>query len=74
MEWVFDDLTRVVQRLDSSTEMQTVEVDPVVTRKVKIRIMGVSGVPSSGRDFTAISEVDLTGAPARADGDDGNEQ
>lgn len=61
VQWVIGKDERVTQRLDSTTEMQTIRVDPVTTRRIKIRIMAVSGVPKDGRDFTAISEVDLTG-------------
>jgi hypothetical protein len=65
VEWVFTDGTVVEQTLGDSRELQTVPVDAVTTA-VELRIVRVSrpGRGDSGRDFTAISEVTLVGAPA----------
>ena len=62
VEWVFDDGTTVEQELAETREMQTVDVD-VTTRTVVVRLVVVSP-PGSGpaaRDYTAISELSLTG-------------
>lgn len=62
VEWVFDDGTTVEQELTETREMQPVDVD-VTTRSVVIRLVAVSE-PGSGpaaRDYTAISELSLTG-------------
>jgi len=63
VEWLFDDGTRVTQRLARTRSLQTVEVPEATTRRVRLRITGVSA-PGNGpaaRDFTPISEVALTG-------------
>jgi hypothetical protein len=66
IEWVFDDGTTVRQSLDDTRRMQSVDVDPVTTQTVRLRLVEVSR-PGSGpaaRDNTAISDVSLIGAPA----------
>ena len=64
VEWVFDDGTVVPQQLGDSRELQTVEVDAVTTT-VRLRLLEVSPPArgDQGRDYTAISEVSLVGAP-----------
>lgn len=65
VEWIFDDGTVVPQTLDGATrEVQSIDVD-VVTSSVQLRIVGVSrpGKGDAGRDFTAISTVELVGTP-----------
>lgn len=65
VEWVFPDGTVVPQTLTESREVQSVPVDTVAD-SVQLRILEVSppGRGPAGRDFTAISEVSLVGAPA----------
>ncbi|WP_159081624.1 zinc ribbon domain-containing protein [Nocardioides sediminis] len=66
VEWVFDDGTTVAQDLREVRRMQVLRVDPVTTRTVQLRILGVTapGTGPLGRDYTAISEVLLTGTRA----------
>ncbi|WP_183095462.1 zinc ribbon domain-containing protein [Nocardioides stalactiti] len=61
--WVFDDGTEVVQELDKSKEVQALEVSPVRTRRIELRLLDVSnpGAGPDSRDFTAISEVVFAG-------------
>jgi hypothetical protein len=62
VEWLFDDGTTQTQDLRQITRMQTTAVDATTTT-VKLRLLEVSG-PGTGaaaRNFTAISEVGLTG-------------
>jgi hypothetical protein len=63
VEWVFDDGTVVAQELGDDPSMQTVPVDADETTSVELRIVEVSepGSGPDGRDFTAISGVELTG-------------
>jgi hypothetical protein len=63
VEWVFDDGTTVGQDLREVRRMQGVRIDPVTTRTVQLRILGVTdpGAGPLGRDYTAISEVMLSG-------------
>lgn len=63
--WVFDDGRKVRQQLAEDRKLQVVDVAPVTTRRVVLRLVVVSA-PGSGtaaRDFTAISEVSLLGVP-----------
>ena len=66
VEWVFDDGTVVGQDLESTRELQSVDIDPVTTRTVQLRLVTVSapGEGSSARNYTAISEVSLLGVSA----------
>ena len=66
VEWVFDDGTTVGQDLREVRRMQGVRIDPVTTRTVQLRILGVTapGAGPLGRDYTAISEVVLSGTRA----------
>lgn len=66
VEWTFDDGTTVRQHLDQTTAMQTVPVDDVVTGSVSLRLLSVTppGKGRAARDYTAISDVDVTGAAA----------
>jgi hypothetical protein len=58
VEWVFDDGTTVVQDLEDTTELQTVDVDATTTQVV-VRLLEVSppGKGRTARDYTAISEL-----------------
>jgi hypothetical protein len=60
--WIFSDGSEVRQRLDRSPEMQYADVAGVMTRTVRLRIDSVSAVPRAGKDYTAISEVTLSGS------------
>jgi hypothetical protein len=63
--WVFDDGTKVRQHFKEDRALQMIDVDDVVTSKVVLKLVGVSG-PGEGnaaRNFTAISEVSLVGDP-----------
>lgn len=59
VEWSFGDDTSVVQDLTEEREVQRMEVEAVETDVVELRLVDVSD-PGS-RDYTAISEVSLTG-------------
>lgn len=64
--WVLDDGTTLRQDLSDTKRLQTVPVDHVRTRTVRLRLLSVSA-PGSGRasrDNTAISDVSLVGSPA----------
>ena len=66
VEWAFDDGTTVSQDLGEVRRMQAERIDPVTTRTVQLRILGVTA-PGTGplaRDYTAISEVLLAGTRA----------
>jgi hypothetical protein len=66
VEWVFDDGSVVTQDLGETRELQTLEIDPVTTSTVELRMTTVTppGPGPSRRDYTAISELALVGAPA----------
>ena len=64
VEWVFDDGTVVAAvALARRRNLQTVQIDPVTTSTVVLRLVAVSapGQGPSARDYTAISEVSLFG-------------
>jgi hypothetical protein len=65
VEWVFDDGTSVSQDLGTTRHLQTVEVDAVTTESVEVRLVSVSppGTGPARRDYTAISELSVVGAP-----------
>ncbi|MET0524620.1 MAG: hypothetical protein ABWZ91_07455 [Nocardioides sp.] len=65
VEWVFDDGTVVAQSLSQSRNLQTLQVDPVTTSTVKLRLVSVSepGRGPSARNYTPISDVMLFGTP-----------
>jgi hypothetical protein len=58
VEYRFDDGSTVVQQFDPQPEVQYVDVD-VVTGTVSITVLATSA--SGGRDYTAISEVEVYG-------------
>ncbi|KRF36258.1 hypothetical protein ASG94_01935 [Nocardioides sp. Soil805] len=64
--WVFDDGSTVGHDLREVRRLQRVRIDPVTTRTVELRIATVTppGAGPLGRDYTAISEVVLSGTPA----------
>jgi hypothetical protein len=66
VEWSFPDGTSVRQTLaDGTREPQLLDIDPVTTDRLVLRIVGVTapGEGSSGRDYTALSEIALLGTP-----------
>jgi hypothetical protein len=66
VEWVFDDGTVVPQSLSDSRKLQTLQIDPVTTSTVKLRLVSVSepGRGPSARNYTPISDVRLFGTPS----------
>ncbi|MCW2796393.1 zinc ribbon domain-containing protein [Nocardioides sp.] len=63
--WVFDDGTVVDQDLAQTRRTQSVDVEPVTTSLIRLRILQVSP-PGSGpaaRNYTPISDVELVGMP-----------
>jgi hypothetical protein len=67
VQWVFDDGTTLDQQLQSTKQMQTIDLEtPVSTSTVTLRLVSVSapGTGRSARDYTAVSEVSLVGTPA----------
>jgi len=62
VEWIFDDGTTVVQHLDETRRMQSIEVGPVSTSTIQLKIMIVTR--PGDRDYTAISDVLIEGASA----------
>lgn len=66
VQWEFDDGTRITQRLTDGRALQSLPVGPVATTRVVLRLVEVTppGEGPAGRDFTAISDVRLRGAPA----------
>ncbi|WP_341925476.1 hypothetical protein [Nocardioides psychrotolerans] len=65
VEWTFDDGTTVSQSLVETRTMQTIDLEPVVTSTVTLRLVSVSspGAGRSARDYTAISDLALVGSP-----------
>jgi hypothetical protein len=64
VEWLFDDGTSVVQDLESTREMQLLEIDSEKTKTIELRILEVSapGRPPLSKNVTAISDVVLLGS------------
>ena len=66
VEWTFDDGTTVTQDLADTKRLQTIDVDPVTTQTVRLKLVSVSepGTGRAARNNTAISDVSLVGSPA----------
>ncbi len=66
VEWVFDDGTVVRQDLREKPALQRLTIEPETTTKVQLRLLGVTppGASVLGRDYTAISEILISGTPA----------
>lgn len=66
VSWGFDDGTSVEQTFAERPGMQRVQVPPVETATVTITFTAVTppGLGNLGRDYTAISEVSITGRRA----------
>ena len=64
--WGFEDGTTVEQTFSENPTMQLLKVPPVQTSTVTITITSVTppGSGNLGRDYTAISEVSITGRRA----------
>lgn len=65
VEWLFDDGSSVVQNLRTEPVLQTIVVNDISTRTIRMRIVQVSapGKPPLRKDVTAISDVLLRGKP-----------
>jgi hypothetical protein len=63
VEWHFDDGSVVPQDLTETRRLQSVDIDPVTTSTVQLRLITVTppGQGPSRRDYTAISEVAAVG-------------
>ena len=66
VEWVFDDGSVVSQQLTETRRLQSVDIEPVTTTAVQLRLVTVTtpGQGPSRRDYTAISDLALVGSPA----------
>ncbi|TNM45113.1 hypothetical protein FHP29_04705 [Nocardioides albidus] len=66
VQWEFDDGTRITQELGDRRTVQLLPVGPIATTRVVLHLVEVSapGKGPAGRDFTAISDLRLRGAPA----------
>jgi hypothetical protein len=66
VEWHFDDGSVVPQDLTETRRLQSVEIDPVTTSTVQLRLVTVTppGVGPSRRNYTALSEISLVGSRA----------
>lgn len=67
VEWLFDDGTLVRQDLEETRTLQSIDVDPVTTESVQVRLVTVTppGRGPSARNYTAVSEVSLVGTRAQ---------
>ena len=65
-QWGFDDGTTLEQTFSERTDLQSMKVPAVVTSTVTLTISSVTppGPGTLGRDYTAISEVAITGRRA----------
>ena len=63
--WQLGKGTKVRQELGSDRTVQFMDIKPVTTRKVVLRLVQVSapGPGRASRDYTAISEISLVGLP-----------
>lgn len=63
VEWVFDDGTVLSQNLTETRQMQSIEVDEIVTSTIRLRLLSVSapGTGQAARDYTAISDLTIVG-------------
>ena len=66
VEWAFDDGSVVSQQLTETRRLQSVDIEPVTTSTVQLRLVTVTtpGEGPSRRDYTAISDLALVGSPA----------
>jgi len=59
--WLFDDGTSVTQNLASTSKMQSIDIAPVRTTVIWLRLEAVTETPPKGRNYTPISDVTLVG-------------
>jgi hypothetical protein len=66
VQWVFDDGTAVTQDLGETRKLQTLDIDPVTTSSVELRLVTVTppGTGPARRNYTAVSDLALVGTPA----------
>lgn len=66
VEWAFDDGTVVRQDLREKSTLQRLTVEPTTTTSVQLRLLSVTppGAGLLGRDYTAISDILISGTPA----------
>ncbi len=66
VEWHFDDGSVVPQDLTETRRLQSVEIDPVTTSTVQLRLVTVTppGEGPARRDYTALSDLALVGSKA----------
>ncbi len=66
VEWHFDDGSVVPQDLTETRKLQSMDIDPVTTSTVQLRLITVTppGEGPSRRNYTAISDLALVGSPA----------
>jgi hypothetical protein len=66
VEWVFDDGSVVSQDLTETRKLQSIEIEPVTTSTVELRLVTVTppGQGPARRDYTAISDLAVVGKPA----------
>lgn len=65
--WSFDNGSSILQTFDQRPDLQQIELTPGLTRTVTLTISAVTapGAGPLGRDYTAVSEVAITGRRAR---------
>ena len=65
VRWTFEDGTSVEQSLVEAPRIQRMKIEPVTTSTVTLTLLTVTppAVGPLGRDYTAISTVELTGRP-----------
>jgi hypothetical protein len=65
VQWVFDDGSVVAQDLTETRDLQSVDVDPITTSTITLRLLEVSkpGKGPAARNYTPISDVELVGTP-----------
>ncbi|MCY7396739.1 MAG: discoidin domain-containing protein, partial [Nocardioides sp.] len=61
--WLFDDRTQVEQVLERDRALQSIDIDDVTTTTITLRLLQVTapGTGRASRDFTALSDVSLSG-------------
>ncbi len=66
VSWTFDDGTTVMQSLEETARLQSIEVPEVDTTTITLRLLEVSPPQAGpqGRNYTAISDLALVGSPA----------
>ena len=60
--WTFDDGVSQSQTFVDSRELQVIPIPAVLTTTIRVTIEETT--PHGGRDFTAVSDVEVRGVPA----------